>query len=78
MKLRARIKDESFQFGSIKEVLAKANSPKSGDQLAGIAASSAVERVAARAVLSELPLSVLRENPVVPYEEDEITRLVED
>ncbi|MBE7440656.1 MAG: ethanolamine ammonia-lyase subunit EutB [Spirochaetales bacterium] len=78
MKLKARIKDESFQFHSIKEVFAKANSPKSGDQLAGIAARSAVERVAARAVLSELPLAAIRENPVIPYEEDELTRLVED
>lgn len=62
----------------MKEVLAKANPPKSGDDQAGISARDAVERVAARAVLANLTLRDLRENPVVPYEIDEITRLVED
>ena len=78
MRLRATIRGETFGFGSVKEVLAKANPPKSGDDLAGVSAGSAVERVAARAVLSELTLAELRANPVVPYEEDELTRLVED
>lgn len=55
-----------------------ANSPKSGDDLAGVSARDAVERVAARAVLSGITLRELRENPVIPYEIDEITRLVED
>lgn len=62
----------------MREVLAKANPPKSGDDQAGISARDAVERVAARAVLSNLTLRELRENPVVPYEVDELTRLVED
>jgi ethanolamine ammonia-lyase large subunit len=62
----------------VKEVLAKANPPKSGDDLAGISARDAVERVAARAVLAELTLRELREHPVVPYEKDELTRAVED
>lgn len=62
----------------MKEVLAKANAPKSGDDQAGISAADAVERVAARAVLSHVTLAELRENPVIPYEEDEITRIVED
>lgn len=62
----------------MKEVLAKANPPKSGDDLAGISARDPVERVAARAVLSQLSLAELRANPVIPYEQDEITRLVED
>ncbi len=55
-----------------------ANAPKSGDDLAGVSARDAVERVAARAVLSELTLAEIRANPAVPYEEDEITRLIED
>ena len=59
-------------------MLAKANPPKSGDDLAGVSARDAVERVAARAVLSGLTLAELRANPVVPYETDELTRMVED
>jgi len=67
-----------YTFGSVKEVLAKANPPKSGDDLAGVSAKDAVERVAARAVLADLSLRELRENPVVPYDRDELTRTVED
>jgi ethanolamine ammonia-lyase large subunit len=78
LRLKATIRGTTYGFGSVKEVLAKANPPKSGDDLAGVSARDAVERVAARAVLSELTLAELREHPVVPYEEDELTRLVED
>ena len=78
MRLTATIRGVRYGFSNIKEVLAKANAPKSGDDLAGISARSAVERVAARAVLAELSLAELREHPVVPYEDDEITRLIED
>jgi ethanolamine ammonia-lyase large subunit len=73
-----KLRGESFRFSGVKEVLAKANEEKSGDILAGIAAESALERVAAKQVLAEMPLSDLRENPVVPYEEDEVTRLNQD
>ncbi len=78
MKLSASIRGTVHSFESVKEVLAKANPPKSGDDQAGISARTAVERVAARAVLAELTLRDLRENPVIPYEKDELTRLVED
>ncbi len=78
MQLASTIRGQSYRFGSVKEVLAKANPPKSGDDLAGISARDAVERVAARAVLADITLRELRENPVVPYEQDELTRLVED
>jgi len=78
LALKATIRGTTYAFASIKEVLAKANPPKSGDRLAGVAARDAVERVAARAVLSELTLAELRQHPVVPYEADELTRLVED
>ncbi|OIP29115.1 MAG: ethanolamine ammonia-lyase [Deltaproteobacteria bacterium CG2_30_63_29] len=78
MQLAATIRGTKYRFDSIKEVLAKANPPKSGDDQAGISARDPVERVAARAVLAELTLHDLRENPVVPYELDELTRLVED
>ncbi len=78
MQLASIIRGLSYRFSSVKEVLAKANSPKSGDDLAGVSARDAVERVAARAALANLTLRDLRENPVVPYEQDELTRLCED
>lgn len=67
-----------FTFHNLKDLMAKANELKSGDQLAGLAAQDLSERCAAKYIISELPLSVFRENPAVPYESDEITRLVED
>ena len=78
MNLKTTLFGHTYVFGSIKEVLAKANEEKSGDQLAGIAAETAEERVAAKVVLSELRLSDLRENPVVAYEIDEVTRIIQD
>lgn len=58
--------------------MAKANEEKSGDKLAGIAANCAEERVAAKVVLSHITLEDLRNNPAVPYEEDEVTRIIQD
>ncbi len=78
MKLSAVLAGKHFEFHSIKEVLAKANEEKSGDVLAGIAAGSDLERIAAKVVLSRLLVSDLRENPVVPYEEDEVTQINQD
>lgn len=72
------IRRQIFRFDTVKEVLAKANEEKSGDILAGVAASSDLERVAAKEVLANMRLSELRENPVVPYEEDDVTRLNQD
>ena len=77
MRLAATLRNVVHRFDSLKEVLAKANSARSGDELAGVAARSASERVAARAVLANVTLAELRQNPVVPYEVDELTRLVE-
>jgi len=78
VELAATIRGVSYRFGSVKEVLARANPKKSGDDLAGVSARDPVERVAARAVLADLTLRDLRENPVVPYEQDAVTRVVED
>ncbi|MCA9674338.1 MAG: ethanolamine ammonia-lyase subunit EutB [Kofleriaceae bacterium] len=78
MELSATIRGVAYRFDSVKDVLARANPPKSGDDLAGVSARDAVERVAARAVLADLTLAELREHPVVPYEADELTRVVED
>ena len=75
MERSITLKGQTFQFHSIKEILAKANELKSGDVLAGIAAQSDLERIAAKAALADVPLSELYENPVVPYETDEVTRL---
>ncbi len=78
MLLRTKLFGKTYEFGSIKELLAKANEEKSGDRQAGIAAESVTERVAAKFVLSELPLRALYENPAVPYEDDEVTRVIID
>ena len=75
--MRSTIRGVRYSFDTVKEVLAKANPPKSGDDLAGVSARDAVERTAARAVLADMTLRHLRNNPVVPYEQDELTRLVE-
>ncbi len=78
MQLSTVMLGQNFQFGSIKEVLGKANEEKSGDVLAGVAATSLLERIAAKEVLSNLLLRDLRNNPVVPYEEDDVTRIIQD
>ena len=78
MKLSVTLAGKHFTFRDVKDVLAKANEEKSGDILAGVAARSDLERVAAKVVLSDLLVEDLRENPVVPYEDDEVTRLNQD
>jgi len=67
---------EHYRFSDIREVLAKANEEKSGDQLAGIAATSERERVAAKRALADMPLLDLLNNPIIPPETDEVTRLI--
>ena len=69
---------KTYLFRDLKEVLAKANEEKTGDKLAGLAAENARERVAAKVVLSAVTLGDLRENPAVPYEQDEVTRIIQD
>ena len=66
------------QFASLKELLAKATPPRSGDVLAGVAAASARERVAAQLALAEVPLALFLNEALVPYEDDEVTRLIFD
>lgn len=78
MNRTTTVRGRHYTFRDLKEVLAKANELKSGDELAGVAAENAAERVAARQVLAEVRLNELRENPVAPYEQDEVTRLIED
>jgi ethanolamine ammonia-lyase large subunit len=78
MRYSATVGGTAHQFDSLRTVLAKASPDRSGDRLAGVAAESDEERVAARRVLADLPLSVFLEEPVVPYEDDEVTRLIVD
>lgn len=68
----------TYQFGSLAEVLAKASPPRSGDELAGCAAQSDAERAAARWVLAEVPLADFLSEEIVPYDTDEVTRLIID
>jgi ethanolamine ammonia-lyase large subunit len=78
LRLKTVILGQTYQFKDVKDVLAKANEEKSGDILAGVAAQSGTERIAAKEVLSNLLVSDLRENPVVSYEEDDVTRIIQD
>ena len=78
MRLSVSLGGNTYAFSSVREVMGKANEEKSGDHLAGVGASSPQERVAARVVLSNLTVKDISEHPAVPYEEDEVTRLILD
>jgi ethanolamine ammonia-lyase large subunit len=73
-----RVGSKTYQFRDLKDLMAKATPARSGDYLAGVATSSAEERVAAQMALAELPLSVFLSEALVPYEDDEVTRLIVD
>src|SRR6266516_121451 len=74
----ATIASSRYVFPDLKTLLAKASPARSGDQLAGIAAASGEERVAAQYALADVPLASVLEQPVIPYETDEVTRLIVD
>src|ERR1700742_2217763 len=67
---------ERFQFRDLRELFAKANEEKSGDQLAGVAAASEQERVAAKRALADLPLKQIVENPLIDPDTDDVSRLI--
>jgi len=69
---------QRYRFDDLKAVLACASPRRSGDELAGLAAETDAERVAARRVLADLPLSLFLDDPLIPYEIDEVTRLIHD
>ncbi|MDD9271550.1 ethanolamine ammonia-lyase subunit EutB [Paenibacillus sp. GCM10023248] len=77
MNLKTTLLGTTFQFRDLKEVLAKANEEKSGDQLAGIGARDAKERIAAKEVLAGLTLADIRNHPLLPPETDEVSRVIE-
>lgn len=68
----------TYRFADLKDLLAKASPTRSGDELAGVAAGSGAERVAAQMALAEAPLAQFLNDAVVPYERDEVTRLIVD
>lgn len=69
---------QTWRFDSLRELLAKASPARSGDYLAGVAADSDAERVAAQMALAEVPLGHFLNEAVIPYEADEVTRLILD
>lgn len=78
MPYTQRIAARTHQFADLGELMAKASPARSGDALAGIAAASMEERVAAQTLLADIPLTAFLETPLVPYEQDEVTRLIVD
>ena len=78
MVYRHVVGQHSWVFADLKELMVKATPRRSGDMLAGIAAGSAEESVAARMALADVPLRDILVNPLIPYEADEVTRLIID
>ncbi len=78
MAYRHTIAATTYVFESLRDLLAKATPPRSGDRLAGIAAESSEQMIAARMVLADIPLKQFLNEAVIPYEDDEVTRLIVD
>lgn len=75
---RHTIKGKVYQFDDLKDLLAKASPYRSGDELAGVCAATYEERVAAQITLADVPLKTFLNEAVIPYEKDEVTRLIID
>ena len=78
MVYRQAIDATSYLFDDLRDLLAKATPPRSGDRLAGVAADSAERMIAARMALADVPLKQFLNEAVIPYEDDEVTRLIMD
>ncbi|MFF1297612.1 MULTISPECIES: ethanolamine ammonia-lyase subunit EutB [unclassified Streptomyces] len=78
MSYTSNLGGERHRFGSLARLLAAASPERSGDRLAGLAATSARQRVAARWALAEVPLTTFLTEPLIPYESDDVTRLILD
>ncbi|HLN29514.1 MAG TPA: ethanolamine ammonia-lyase subunit EutB [Gemmataceae bacterium] len=76
MPYQTTIRDERYTFADLREVFAKANEQKSGDQLAGLAAGTERERVAAKHVLADIRLSEIIDRPLIEPDQDDVTRLI--
>jgi ethanolamine ammonia-lyase large subunit len=75
---KSTISAQSYTFEDLKTLMAKASPFRSGDQLAGVAASTFQENIAAKIALAQVPLKYFLEELLIPYEEDEVTRLIVD
>ena len=78
MPFRSVIAGSTYSFPTLATLLAKASPARAGDRLAGLAAENAVEQVAAKLALADVPLKSILAEPVVPYDEDDVTRLILD
>src|SRR5258708_35967729 len=78
MPYQATIRNERFTFADLRELFAKANGEKSGDQLAGIAAKTERERVAAKLALADVSLAEIVDRPLIDPDRDEGSRLLLD
>lgn len=78
MALRQTLGSTRFAFEDLRQLMAKASPRRSGDVLAGVAAGSAEEAAAARMLLGDQPLARFLAEPLIPYETDEVTRLICD
>src|SRR5579864_5955277 len=78
MSYTETIGSRTYRFADLKTLMAKASPLRSGDQLAGVAAASEEERVAAKMALAEVPLRTFLNQALIPYESDEVTRLIVD
>ena len=76
MILRTKLFGKEYEFPDLRTLMGKANEEKSGDRLVGLAAETTAERAAAKLVLAEVPLWGLYENPVLPSDQDEVTRVI--
>src|SRR5882757_4493759 len=78
MVYRQTIDATAYVFDDLRDLLAKATPPRSGDRLAGLVADSAEQMIAARMALADVPLKQFLNETVIPYEDDEVTRLIVD
>ena len=78
MPFRQSVGHTTYAFADLKDLMAKATPPRSGDRMAGIAAETAEENVAAKMALADVPLKCVLAEPLVPYDQDEVTRLILD
>ena len=78
MRFQHRVGNTLYTFASLADLLAKASPARAGDRLAGLAAGTAEENVAAKLALADVPLKTILAEPVIPYETDDVTRLILD
>ncbi|MFM9941255.1 MAG: ethanolamine ammonia-lyase subunit EutB [Hyphomicrobiaceae bacterium] len=78
MPYRHTVGTTTYVFATLAELLAKATPPRAGDRLAGLAASSAEENIAAKLALADVPLKAIIAEPLIPYDDDAVTRLILD